>query len=166
VVEVGLGRVDGDDRHATDAHDGVAVAEELLEVDVADVTRVVVARDDDDRLAVDRVDVLLGERVLLLEPERRQVAGDDDDLRLKVVDLGDRTFEQVWQEELRAAMQIGDLDDRERAVTGRDSRSLGCRGPPPHPGDAAASPPPAERAPAFSASGPVATLNPGDTGNA
>src|SRR5439155_277582 len=86
VVEVRLCGVDGDDSDPADAHHGVAVAEELLEVDVADVPRVVVARDDDDRLAVDRVDVLLGEGVLLLEPEGRQIARDDDDFRLQVLD--------------------------------------------------------------------------------
>ena len=129
MVEVGLGGVDGDDGDAADAHHGVAVAEELLEVDVADVARIVVARDDDDRLAGDRVDVLLGERVLLLEAEGRQVTGDDDDVRLDVVDLRDRPLEEVRQEKLRAAVQIGDLDDRERAVPGRHARSLGARHP-------------------------------------
>ena len=53
VVEVGLGRVDRDDGDAVLAEHRVALAEELLEVDVADVARVVVARDDDERVAVD-----------------------------------------------------------------------------------------------------------------
>ena len=57
VVEVGLGRVDRDDRDAVRAQHRAAVAEELLEVDVADVARVVVAGDDDDRLALDLVEV-------------------------------------------------------------------------------------------------------------
>ena len=49
VIEVGLRRVDRDDRDAALAQHRVALAEELLEVDVADVARVVVAGDDDDR---------------------------------------------------------------------------------------------------------------------
>src|SRR5205809_7702103 len=85
MVEIRLRRVDGDDGDAADAGDRVAVAEELLEVHVADVARVVVARNDDDAPAFDPVEVLLRQGVLLLEPERRQVAGADDDLRLQVV---------------------------------------------------------------------------------
>ena len=58
VVEVGLGRVDGDDRHAVLAQHRVAAPEELLEVDVADVAGVVVPGDDDERVAVDPFEVL------------------------------------------------------------------------------------------------------------
>ena len=47
VVEIGLGRVDRDDRHPALAQDAVALAEQLLEVHVADVARVVVPGDDD-----------------------------------------------------------------------------------------------------------------------
>ena len=83
VVEVGLRRVDRDDRDAALAQHRVALAEELLEMDVADVARVVVARDDDERLAVDPVEVLARQLVLVLEPERRQVAGADDDVRAR-----------------------------------------------------------------------------------
>ena len=140
VVEIRLRRVDRDNRYPADAGNRVAVAEELLEVDVADVAGVVVAGDDNDGLALDLVEVVLGEGVLLLEAERRQVAGADDDVRLQVVDLRDRPLEEVGQKELRAAVQIGDLDDRER-VSIRDARSLGP-------------------------SGLVATLTEGDTGNA
>ncbi len=74
VVEIRLGRVDRDDRDAVQAQDGVPVAEELFEVDVADVPRVVVPGDDDLRLTVDPRDVVLRDRVLLLEAVRRQVA--------------------------------------------------------------------------------------------
>src|SRR4051794_30461850 len=42
VVEVGLGRVDGYDRHPALAQDAAALSEELLEVHVADVARIVV----------------------------------------------------------------------------------------------------------------------------
>src|SRR3954452_8482750 len=43
VVEVGLRRVDGDDRYAAEPQHGASWAEQLLEVHVADVARVVVA---------------------------------------------------------------------------------------------------------------------------
>src|SRR5436190_24122324 len=37
VIQIGLSRVHGDDRHAADPRDRVPVAEQLLEVDVPDV---------------------------------------------------------------------------------------------------------------------------------
>src|SRR5919204_407983 len=46
VVEIRLAGIDGDDGDTTLPEDRVAIAEELLEVDVADVPRVVVTRDD------------------------------------------------------------------------------------------------------------------------
>ena len=130
VVEVGLRRVDRHHGDAVDPHHGVAIAEQLLEMDVADVAGIVVPWNDDNGLAVDPVEVVLGERVLLLEPERGQVTGADDDVRLEVVDLRDRTLQEVRQEKLRPAVQIRDLDDRERAVPGRHARSLGGQGKP------------------------------------
>ncbi len=116
VVEVRLARVDRDDRHTADPKHGVPAAEELLEVDVADVARVVVARDDDERLALDRVDVAPRQRVFVLEPVRREIARDDDDVRHELVHLGDRPLEQARQEELLPAVEIGQLDDRERSA--------------------------------------------------
>ncbi len=94
MVEVGLGRVDADDRHVVLAQHRVTVAEQLLEVDVADIPRVMVARDDHDRLALDLVEVLARRLVLLAEAERGQVAAADDDLRAQLVDLVDRALEQ------------------------------------------------------------------------
>ena len=125
VVQIGLGRVDGDDCDAVGAQHRVAVAEQLLEVHIADVARVVVARDDDDRLAFDRVEVALRERVLVLEPVRGQVAGDDDDVRVELVHLRDRPFEQVREEELRPAVEVGQLHHREHpSVLSRHGESL------------------------------------------
>ena len=77
MVEVRLGRVDGDDGDAVLAEHGAAIAEELLEMDVADVACVVVPGDDDEGVAVDQVEVLAREQVLVLEAERRQVTGAD-----------------------------------------------------------------------------------------
>jgi hypothetical protein len=122
VIEVRLRRVDGDDGHRPHVQHRVPVAEQVLEVDVADVARVVVPGDDDERLALDPVEVALGLVVLLLEAERRQVAGAHDDVRAQVVQLRDRALEQVRQEVLAPAVQVGDLHDRER--TG----AAGCHG--------------------------------------
>ena len=57
VVEVGLGRVDRDDGDPLTPDDRVACAEQLLEMDVADVARVVVAGDDDHGVALDPVEI-------------------------------------------------------------------------------------------------------------
>ena len=114
VVEIRLGRVDGDDGDAVHVQDGVALAEELLEVDVADVAGVVVPRDDDERLAVEPVEVGLRLRVLRLEAVRRQVARADDDLGLELVDLHDRPLHQIGHEIRRPAMQVGDVCDSEQ----------------------------------------------------
>ena len=98
VVEVRLRRVDGDHRDAALPQHGVPVPEELLEMDVADVPRIVVSRDHDGRLALDAIEVAAGRRVLLLEAERRQIAGADDDVGFQVVDLGNRPFHQIRDE--------------------------------------------------------------------
>ena len=90
------------------------VAEQLLEMHVADVARVVVAGDDDERVALDPVEVALRLGVLLLEAERRQIARADDDVGLQVVDLGDRPLHQVRDEVRLAAMEIREMSDRQR----------------------------------------------------
>ena len=65
------------------------------------------------------VEVLARERVLVLEAVRREVAGDDDDVGRELVRLGDRALEQVRQEELLPAVEIGELDDREQSPAER-----------------------------------------------
>src|SRR5215204_1816411 len=112
VVEIGLTRVDRDHRAVVDLKDRVAVAEELLEVDVADVPGVVVARDHDDGRALDPVEVLAREPVLLLEAEDSEVARADNRARLHLVDLRDRPLEQARLEVWIAAMQVRDVRDR------------------------------------------------------
>ena len=101
-----------------DAEHRVPLAEQLLEVDVADVARVVVAGDHDHRLALDRVEVLAREHVLVLEAVGGEVAGDDDDVRLHLVHLGDRALEVLRQEELLPAMEIRQLHDPEHGPEG------------------------------------------------
>ena len=114
MIEVGLGRVDGDDGAVPLSDHRVAVSEELLEMDVADVARIMVPRDDDEGVRVQAVEVSLGLRVLLLEPERRQIAGADDDRGLERVDLGDHALHQVGDEMRIAAMDVRQVRDRER----------------------------------------------------
>ena len=92
-------------------------------MDVADVARVVVAGDDDERVALDLVEVLARLLVLGPEAERRQVAGADDDLRLEVVDLVDRALEQARHEVRPPAVQVGDVRDPEAAVLHRSAKS-------------------------------------------
>ena len=116
VVEIRLRRVDGDDGHAVHAQDGVAVAEELLEMDVADVPGVVVSGDDDERFALDAVEVGLRLGELLLEPEGRQIAGADDEVGAQVVDLADRALDQARHEMRPSAMDVRDVRDLEDAI--------------------------------------------------
>ncbi len=106
VVEIGLGRVDGDNGDPALAQHPVALPEQLLEVDVADVPRVVVAGDHDERLARDLVQILASQLILVLEPEAREVPGADDDVRLELVDLRDRAIEQGRLEVLLPAVEV------------------------------------------------------------
>ena len=80
-------------------------------MDVADVARVVVAGDHDERLALDLVEVPPGLLVLVLEAERRQVAGADDEVRLELVDLADRALQQARDEVRPAAVEVGQMGD-------------------------------------------------------
>ena len=111
MVEIGLGRVDGDDRDSFTLDNVVSRAEQLLEVDVADVARVVVAGDDDHAVALEPVEIRLRLHVLVLEAHRRQVAGADDDVRLLIVDLVDRPLHQAGHEMDLAAMDVRDVSD-------------------------------------------------------
>ena len=124
VVEVGLRRVDGDDGHAVHVQHGVPFAEQLLEMDVADVPRVVVPGHDDEGLALDPVKVGLGLGELLLEPEGRQVARADDEIGTEVVDLADRALHQAGHEMRTAAVDVRDVRDLEDAVGRRHGRSV------------------------------------------
>ena len=54
VVEVGLGRVDRDDGDPVPVHDRAALPDQLLEMHVADVSRVVVSGHDNECIALDR----------------------------------------------------------------------------------------------------------------
>jgi hypothetical protein len=123
VVEVRLARVDGDDRDRPLPEDGVALSEHLLEVHVADVPRVVVTRHDDDRVAVDAIEVLPRGQVLVAKAERREVTRADDDVRLELVDLPDRPLEQARLEVRLPAVQIRKLRDPEHSRSLRLARA-------------------------------------------
>ena len=128
VVEVRLGGVDGDDRDAVHVHDGVALAEQLFEVDVADVAGVVVSGHDDELLAVEPLEILLRLGVLRLEAVRGEVARADDDFRLELVDLHDRPLHQVRDEIRRPAVEVGDVRDPEHgSLSPSPPRSVGSK---------------------------------------
>ena len=74
MVEVGLGRVDRDDGDPVLAHDRAALADQLLEMHVADVSGVVVSGHDNECVALDGVQVALRLGEFLLEPEGREIA--------------------------------------------------------------------------------------------
>ena len=97
-------------------HDGIPLAEELLEMDVADVARVVVPGNDHERLALESVEVALRLRVLLLEAVRGQIARAHDDLGGELVDLHDRPFHQIRDEIRRTAVQVRDVRDPEHGL--------------------------------------------------
>jgi hypothetical protein len=113
VVDVRRGRVDGDDRDAVDVEHRAALAEQLLEVDEADVPGVVVARDDDETVALEPVEVLPGLAVLPLEAGGGEVARADHDVGPEVVDLGDRALHELGHEVRVAAVDVRDVRDRE-----------------------------------------------------
>ncbi|KKM67479.1 hypothetical protein LCGC14_1470700, partial [marine sediment metagenome] len=86
VVEVRLGRVHGDDRDALHVQLARARPEHLLEMHVTDVARVVVARNDDQLIAVDAVDEGACGLVFLLEPVGGEVAADHGHVGMQLVD--------------------------------------------------------------------------------
>ncbi len=67
---------------------------------------VVVPGNDDERVAVDAIEVLARSEVLVPETEGRQVAGAHDDVRLELVDLPDRALEQARLEVRLPAVQV------------------------------------------------------------
>ena len=115
VVEVGLGRVDPDDADALLEEVAAARPEELLEVHVADVARVVVAGDDQQVGTLQALDIGLRQQVLLAEAVVGEVARDDDHVGPELVDLDDGPLHEVGDEERRPGVQVGDLRDHERA---------------------------------------------------
>ena len=141
VVEIGLGGVDGHDRHPVAMQLRAALAEELLEVDVAHVARVVVARDHDHPLAGDAVEIVARELVLAPQALAGQVAGHDHQVGLELVDLHQRAVEQAGHEEGRPAVGVGQVGDGEGGgahTTSRRSSAASRRSGPADPSRSAA----------------------------
>src|SRR3712207_6182679 len=117
VVEVRLRGVYGHKNHVVEVHERLAFPEEALEVDVPDVARVVVARDDHYVFALDARDVLRG--LLELFPVSRvgEVAGDHDRGRVRAVDLDYRPVEKVRNKAGVAAMDVAYLAYGQPSVT-------------------------------------------------
>ena len=128
VVEVGLGRVDRHDRHAVGVQLGAALAEQLLEVHVADVARVVVARDHDHALAVDAIQVLgapartrRGSPSLVRSPETTTTSGCSS--LISTIARSSRLGHEVR----RAAVRVRELGDREAVAHAGSRRSASAR---------------------------------------
>ena len=94
--------------------DSLPGAEQILEMDIADVAGVVVARHHQQVLALDLVQVALGQQVFLLEALVGEVAGDDHDVGLELVELDDGAVHEVGHEILRTRVHVGDMGDDER----------------------------------------------------
>jgi hypothetical protein len=118
LVEVGLGGVDGDECDfepvELEAEARVAGAEGVLEVKVADVAGVVVARHADEQRARQGGELLLGERVLVGVALVGEVAGDDDEVGLGGVDLLDCGAEKPLAIAAAADVDVGELRDQHR----------------------------------------------------
>ena len=80
---------------------------------IPDIAGVVIARDDDERVAIDAIDVLPRGQVLVPEAKRREVSRAHDDVRLELVNLADRALEEARLEVRLAAVKVGELGDPE-----------------------------------------------------
>jgi hypothetical protein len=112
VVQVRLGGVDSDHDRFFKLDDRVALPEEPLEVDVADVPGVVVAGDHHDVLAPEAAHILGRLLKLLAVASIREISRDHDRRRLVVVDLEYRAFQKVRDEVHATAVDVADLANR------------------------------------------------------
>src|SRR5215212_1339743 len=117
VVEVRLRGVDARQDHVLEVYDRLTLPEEPLEVDVADVARVVVAGDDHDVLALDTIDVLRGLLELFPVPCVGEIPRDHHRRRIHAVDLDDRSVQEFGDEASVAAMDVAYLAYGQLAVT-------------------------------------------------
>src|SRR3972149_5890201 len=92
----------------------IALAEMVLEVEVADVLGVVVARNDHGgEPLLQRPQCITGGEELGGVPLLGEVSGDNDEVRGQLLDLSDRVCQEPGIEERRPAVQIGKLGDYE-----------------------------------------------------
>ena len=131
LVEIGLTGIDADDAHAFHVVGPHTGTDQVLEVQVADVTRVVVAGHREYR-GLDALGVGDPVLVLLAVALRGEVATDDDDVGMHLVEFCDHAVHQVRHEELRADVRIRDVGDGDhrcgqssgRREARRDQRKL------------------------------------------
>jgi hypothetical protein len=90
--------------------------EEPLEVNVADVSGVVVAGDDHDVLALDAIDVRCGLLELLPVTRVGEVPGDHDSRRVQAVYLDYRPVQELGDKSRIAAVDVAYLADGQPAV--------------------------------------------------
>src|SRR3990170_1778749 len=127
LVDVGLARIHANYAYTLDFHVPTSGADQLLEVQVADVARIVVAGDRVHR----RLDPLgVRDPVLELLPVAlvRQVAAADDHVRRQLVQLHDDPVHQVRDEVGGADVRVGDVGDRDHGRSSLAPRAPGpCR---------------------------------------
>jgi len=116
LVEVGLGRVDGDERDLEPVEleppSRVSPSEGVLEQEITDVPCVVVPRDAHDVGTLDRAKLLAGKRVLIGKTVVGEVTGDDDEVRFGCVDLLDRRRQKLTPIAAPTDMDVRDLCDQ------------------------------------------------------
>jgi hypothetical protein len=119
LVDVGLRGVDRDERDgeaaAVEPLAGVPRAEGVLVVEVADVAGVVVAGDAHDVRTGQGRELAPGDRVLVGVAVVGEIAGDDHEVRLGPVHLGDRGAEQFLAVPASADVNVGELCDQHGA---------------------------------------------------
>jgi hypothetical protein len=109
VVEIRLGGVNAYQDHVLQVYDRVALSEESLEVQVADVSGVMVAGDDHYVLALDPADVFGSLLELLPVSCIGKISRDYDRGWVHVVYLDDRSIQKVWDKAGVAAVDIAYL---------------------------------------------------------
>src|SRR5437867_439652 len=111
LVQIGLARVDADDPDVAEVVGPHPRSDQILEVEVADVARVVIAGNREQG----RLDAVgIGEPRLVLRPEpiRGEVSGNDHDIGTEFVEFGYHAVHQVGHEVRRPDVRIGDVGDR------------------------------------------------------
>ncbi len=131
-VEVGLRRVNRDERQLAlrqlQPQPRIARAEGVFEAQVADVTRVVIARNAYDPPAGDARQLFAGEGVLVGIAVVGEVARHDDQVGLGRVDLVDRSAQEPLPIAAPADVNVGDLRDEHRLSLGGQRRRRGLFG--------------------------------------
>src|SRR5918997_2292103 len=116
VVQVRLRRVDPNHNRLVELDDGIPFPEEPLEVYVADVSGIVVARYYHEVLALEAPHVLGRLLVLLAVTRIREIPRDHDRHGIVVVYLQDRTLQEIRDEVRAPAVDVADLANGQAAI--------------------------------------------------